>query len=573
MHIYLISICICIIYIASSLILKWGQPVTTSFQEWKIVHQCDSVPDNPDVWNNSSVWRVKARSFLFQLGDYLKISRDDIEKELFPPQSCSSHSTQKQSGRESLSNIVAENGLNGKQKRFANSNIFNTLSELDNKPDMSTSMPASLYPTVSTTAFIPASPTVSTTASGSTSPSPTVSTSIRPLISASSYFSAAPSNNTAVSVSTMNPPFPRDNHEGSGNTSNEDKKGYRRRSYGRGRYGNRQSRGRWNYRTNNNNNNNNNTKTDGGPHSLRDFSPPRKIDSRLSDFSPIVRALTSPHRDVVIRFFPRPGTGFGNMMRAFRSLLILSIYDNFTICFDYDNYFRVMNSSLEILRCKVFDNSIVWRGTRVDEWVKDQDCNLHFDRNRAISGSNDLLWDMVKCSKIGTALIAQQIPCRYEKRSLSQYFGRFLFQPKQSIVDIGNKLLEKMTGVRVGLQLRFGGNIAEFQEGFKFIKEENIGRVVDFINKKLQGVNNYTFYLSSDSKKAPKLLEPLNASFVLADTFEIGHTRGKNLKFMERAILDLYVLSKCDILFTTWFSTYGNFARDLSHSRRIYMVK
>ena len=125
----------------------------------------------------------------------------------------------------------------------------------------------------------------------------------------------------------------------------------------------------------------------------------------------------------------------------------------------------------------------------------------------------------------------------------------------------------------MGLQLRFGGKIAEFQEGFKFIKEENIGRVVDFINKKLQSVNNYTFYLSSDSKKAPKLLAPLNASFVMADAFEIGHTRGKNLKFMERAILDLYVLSKCDILFTTWFSTYGNFARDLSDSRRIYMIK
>ena len=121
MHIYLISICICVIYIASSLILKWGQPVTTSFLEWKIVHQCDSVSNNPDVWNNSSVWRVKAKSFLFQLGDYLKISRDDIEKELFPPQSCSSHSTQKQSGGENRISIVAVNGPDGKQKRFMNS--------------------------------------------------------------------------------------------------------------------------------------------------------------------------------------------------------------------------------------------------------------------------------------------------------------------------------------------------------------------------------------------------------------------------------------------------------------------
>ena len=300
----------------------------------------------------------------------------------------------------------------------------------------------------------------------------------------------------------------------------------------------------------------------------------RSVDSSLSDFSPIVRALTRPHRDVTIRFTPMEGTGFGNMMRAFRSLLVLSIYDNFTICLDYDAYFYTMNSSMDILRCSSYKRRpLVWWGTRVDEWVKDRKCNLHIDHNRIIKSSNDLLFDIIKCPNIRNALRAEHIRCKFNRPHLSQYFGRFLFQPKQSIVDIGNKLLEKMTGVRVGLQLRFGGNIAEFQEGFKFIKEENIGRVVNFINKKLQGVNNYTFYLSSDSKKAPKLLEPLNASFVLADTFEIGHTRGKNLKFMERAILDLYVLSKCDILFTTWFSTYGNFARDLSDSRRIYMIK
>ena len=300
----------------------------------------------------------------------------------------------------------------------------------------------------------------------------------------------------------------------------------------------------------------------------------RRIDSRLSDFSPIVQALTRPHRDITVRFIPMEGTGFGNMMRAFRSLLILSIYDNFTICFDYGAYFHTMNSSLDILRCSEYKKRpLVWWGTRVDEWVKEHKCNLHIKYNRIVKSSNDLLFDIVKCSNIRNALRAEHIPCKFNRAHLSQYFGRFLFQPKQSIIDIGNKLLDKMTGVRVGLQLRFGGKIAEFQEGFKFIKEENIGRVVDFINKKLQSVNNYTFYLSSDSKKAPKLLAPLNASFVMADAFEIGHTRGKNLKFMERAILDLYVLSKCDILFTTWFSTYGNFARDLSDSRRIYMIR
>ena len=556
MHIYLISICTCVIYIASSLILKWGKPVSTSFLEWKIVHQCDSVPNNLSIWNNSSVWVIKTRSFLFQLGDYFKISRDEMEKELFPPQSCSSHSIEKTSGRRVHISMVAENSSNGKQKGIVKSNIFNTLSELGSKPDKSTVEPASLYPTVSTTVSV------------SASSSPTVSTSIRPLFSASD-FSTTPSSNAAVSVSTTNTPFPRDNQMGGSNTSNGDTMRYggrRRRSFGRSRYGSPQYRGRGYNRTNN-------TKANGGPQSVQDSSPYRRTDSRLSDFSPIVQALTRPHRDVTIRFFPRPGTGFGNMMRAFRSLLILSIYDNYTICFDYSNYYLVMNSSLDILRCKVYDYSIIWRGTRVDEWVKDQNCNLHFDRNRAISGSNDMLMEMVKCPKIRDALIAEHIPCRFDKHSLSQYFGRFLFQPKQSIIDIGNKLLDKMTGVRVGLQLRFGGKIAEFQEGFKFIKEENIGRVVDFINKKLQSVNNYTFYLSSDSKKAPKLLAPLNASFVMADAFEIGHTRGKNLKFMERAILDLYVLSKCDILFTTWFSTYGNFARDLSDSRRIYMIK
>ena len=260
-------------------------------------------------------------------------------------------------------------------------------------------------------------------------------------------------------------------------------------------------------------------------------------------------------------------------MRAFRSLLILSIYDNFTICFDYEPYFNSMNSSLDILRCKTYEKTLTWRGTRLDEWVKDHECNLHFEKSLAIAASNDLLMDLVKCHKIDKALMAANIYCGFNKPSLSRYFGRFLFQPKQNIIDLGDELLAKMTGVRVGLQLRFGGKIAEYKEGYKFIKEEDIGRVIRFIRKKLRVVQNYTIFLSSDSKRAPELLQSMNTTFVIADAFEIGHTRGIGNRFMERAVLDLYILSKCDMLFTTMFSTYGNFAKDISDSSKMYTIR
>ena len=65
----------------------------------------------------------------------------------------------------------------------------------------------------------------------------------------------------------------------------------------------------------------------------------------------------------------------------------------------------------------------------------------------------------------------------------------------------------------------------------------------------------------------------MNTTFVIADAFEIGHTREADIRFMERAVLDLYILSKCDILFTTWLSTYGNFAKDISDSSRVHRIK
>lgn len=562
MHIGVIAICIYVLYAISSLILNYGQRKVTDLLEWKVVHPCGFASGNSSLWDNSDVWLNAANSFLYRLSESLNVSGRAIEADGIHLQSCSGHSLEQPAGREERLSSTNPARSYVDPTLHVTTNYKNGSPEILSRQQKPTSEDLFLFPVASTNASDSPFTSVVTTY---TNASVVKSTYLHPANSVSSTL-PTPGNNETVSISRGGELVSRNK---SGSDVLRSIKGEwrgRNRFFSRNHSSNRyrrydESRSTPGYTGNKIND------------AIRDNFSRRAVSPNLRDYRPLMAALTRPHTNIFIRFFPRSGTGFGNMIRAFRSLLLLSISDNFTICLDHPAYFSVMNSSLDVLRCRNDDKYAVWRGTSLDEWVKDSHCNLHFTENRTISASNDYLMEIVRCSNVRSAFWAEQFPCRFERQSLARYFNHFLFQPKQRIIDIGDRLLAQMTGVRVGLQVRFGGNLAEFNDTFTFIKKEHIGSVVEFVKSKLHSVTNYTIYLSSDTKNAPKLLEPLNTTFLVADAFEIGHTRKTNSRFLERAVLDLYVLSKCDILFITWLSSYGHLARDLSDSKRVYTIK
>ena len=291
------------------------------------------------------------------------------------------------------------------------------------------------------------------------------------------------------------------------------------------------------------------------------------------DYSVIENVITRPHRNVRVRYFPRLGVGIGNMYRSFRSFLLLSVYDNFTFCIDYPLFFTIMDSSLEILRCSKTSEVQRWSNSVVDDWVAHAHCNFHIEHSIGVGASNDLIRHFMGCKDFVDRINNEHFPVATNRFALSCYLGRFLFQPKQYIIDYGNEILDNMEGMKVGIQLRFGGKIAAEYDSTSFLKLEKMDKILGDIRKKMEGVDNYSIFVSSDTVMAPDLLKPLNKTVHVANQFILGHTKRSNKAFLERAVLDLYVLSRCDRLFTTFYSSFGVLARDISLIQYSYELR
>ena len=291
------------------------------------------------------------------------------------------------------------------------------------------------------------------------------------------------------------------------------------------------------------------------------------------NYSVIENIITRPHRNVIVRYFPRLGVGIGNMYRSFRSFLLLSVYDNFTFCIDYPPLFTVMDSSLEILRCTEVNEISRWSNSVVDNWVAHAHCNFHIQNSIGVSASNDLIRHFMGCRDFVNKINDEHFPVSTNRFSLSRYLGKFLFQPKQYIIDYGNEILEKMEGMKVGIQLRFGGKIAVEQDSGVFLDVEKMDKILDSIRRKMSDVDNYSIFVSSDSIIASDVLKPLNKTVYVANHFKLGHTKRANVAFLKRAVLDLYILSQCDRLFTTFYSSFGTLARDISSVQHSYELR
>ena len=130
-----------------------------------------------------------------------------------------------------------------------------------------------------------------------------------------------------------------------------------------------------------------------------------------------------------------------------------------------------------------------------------------------------------------------------------------------------------MNGLRIGIQLRFGGSIANTKEGATFLNITNFNSTLERIKSILSKYpDNHSLFLSSDSNKAISLLSPLHERIITADKFALGHTYVKDA-FLERTVIDLYILSHCDVIIATTRSSYGGLAIQLSETSEHYYIK
>ena len=130
-----------------------------------------------------------------------------------------------------------------------------------------------------------------------------------------------------------------------------------------------------------------------------------------------------------------------------------------------------------------------------------------------------------------------------------------------------------MNGMRIGIQLRFGGSIVNTKECVTFLNITNFNSTLERIKSILSKYpDNHSLFLSTDSNKTVSLLFPLHERIITADKFALGHTYVKNA-FLERTVIDLYILSHCDVIIATIRSSYGGLAIQLSQTSEYYYIK
>ena len=265
-------------------------------------------------------------------------------------------------------------------------------------------------------------------------------------------------------------------------------------------------------------------------------------------------------------------SGFANRFRAMRGLLILAILNNASFCVKYENYFLIMDDQLKILKCKPNITGQYWNHPYVVNKFRSNPCDYHIYHNTEIRTNDDISILIAKCKKYLSDIKRMSIILK--TNHLPSSISEFLFRPKPYITRYGNSILSNMRGLKIGVQLRFGGGIASTKENYTFLNPNRM----DIILKRITSVISpkraaCSVFLSSDSPAAQKMLSPLNLPILTAEKFQIGHTNRKKYSYYERAITDLYILSKCDILFITYWSSFGQIAKELSRAQQFYVLR
>ena len=270
-----------------------------------------------------------------------------------------------------------------------------------------------------------------------------------------------------------------------------------------------------------------------------------------------------------ISFKPYPGSGFGNHIRGMRGVLLLAILNDARMCVDYEAYFDVMQPFLSILKCDSIEGRLIDVKT-YHSMLVNMNCKPNLSEENVIISSYESAYGyLLKCDSVRSML---------EKKGLwiediEKKITLFLFQLIPYFEHYGKSVLNTMNGLRIGIQLRFGGSVANTKETDIFLNITNFNSTLERIKAILSKYpDNHSLFLSSDSNEAISLLSPLHERIITADKFALGHTYVKD-NFLERTVIDLYILSHCDVIIATTRSSYGDLAIQLSQTSEYYYIK
>lgn len=149
---------------------------------------------------------------------------------------------------------------------------------------------------------------------------------------------------------------------------------------------------------------------------------------------------------------------------------------------------------------------------------------------------------------------------------------RLFFKPDVLVQRITDIILSKAEGFHlIGFQIRMGSGGSDFADSHTFLKMDSLQKFIDFAEayRIQRGIDpsRVRWYVSTDSSKAERKLRELYPARVLSgSSHRRGHSQQKSANLLEfrRAVVDLNVLSRCEYLVLTNYSSFGMIARMVS---------
>lgn len=125
----------------------------------------------------------------------------------------------------------------------------------------------------------------------------------------------------------------------------------------------------------------------------------------------------------------------------------------------------------------------------------------------------------------------------------------------------------------VGIQVRMGGNLSDYKENFTFIQKGELDELITLIKKEIKKLETkggkVNIYISSDSTFAINYIKmKINDYPIRYLNNERGHSRNGNTTIIENSLIDLYFLSKSNVLIRTKESSFGLMASYLRYPQK-----
>ena len=258
------------------------------------------------------------------------------------------------------------------------------------------------------------------------------------------------------------------------------------------------------------------------------------------------------------------------IIRGMRGVLLLAILNDARMCVDYEAYFDVMQPFLSILKCDSIEGRLIDVKTYHSMLVNMNCMPILSEKNVIISSWESAGSYILKCDSVRSMLEKKGL----WREDIDKKITQFLFQLIPYLENYGKSVLHRMNGLRIGIQLRFGGSVANTKERVTFLNITNFNSTLERIKSILSKYpDNHSLFLSTDSNKSISLLSPLHERIITADKYALGHTYVKKDTFLERTVIDLYILSHCDVIITTTNSSYGDLAAQLAQTNEHYYIK